>query len=149
MALVGHCSRQDLLRLRELAVCVSADDVIDFIDFTEDRDRYFIQSHAALMCSRSEAFGRVTVEAMKFGLPVIGANSGGTRELIRDGWNGLLYPPGDPAALAERIDRLYGDQALRARLGGNGRAWAQRTFSIARHTEGVMKVLAEILPAAI
>ncbi len=149
LALVGHCSRQDLLRLRELAVCVSADDVIDFIDFTEDRDRYFIQSHAALMCSRSEAFGRVTVEAMKFGLPVIGANSGGTRELIRDGWNGLLYPPGDPAALAERIDRLYGDQALRARLGGNGRAWAQRTFSIARHTEGVMKVLAEILPAAI
>jgi glycosyltransferase involved in cell wall biosynthesis len=149
LALVGHCATQDLLRLRALAVGVRADELIDFIDFTEDRERYFIQSHAALMCSRSEAFGRVTVEAMKFGLPVIGANSGGTRELIRDEWNGLLYPPGDPAALAERIDRLYGDQALRARLGGNGKEWAQRTFSIARHTEGVMKVLAEILPAAI
>ncbi len=144
LALVGECSKPDRLRLRELAACVGAEDVIDFIDFTEDRDRYFIQAHAALMCSRSEAFGRVTVEAMKFGLPVIGANSGGTRELIRDGWNGLLYPPGDPAALAERIDRLYGDPALRARLGGNGKEWAQRTFSIARHTDGVMTVLAEV-----
>jgi glycosyltransferase involved in cell wall biosynthesis len=148
LALVGHCASQDLLRLHTLAVGVRADDVIDVIDFTETPERYFIQSHAALMCSRSEAFGRVTVEAMKFGLPVIGANSGGTRELIREGWNGLLYPSGDPAALAERIDRLYGDRALRARLGRNGQEWAQRTFSIARHTEGVMTVLAEIVPAA-
>jgi glycosyltransferase involved in cell wall biosynthesis len=149
LTLVGHCASQALLRLRRLAVGVHADDVIDVIDFTETPERYFIQSHAALMCSRSEAFGRVTVEAMKFGLPVIGANSGGTRELIREGWNGLLYPSGDPAALAERIDRLYGDRALRARLGRNGQEWAQRTFSIARHTEAVMKVLAEILPAAL
>ncbi len=80
-------------------------------------------SHVALMCSHSEAFGRVTVEAIKFGLPVIGANSDGTRELIREGWNGLLYPRGQLAELADRIDRLYWDQELRARLGENGREW--------------------------
>ena len=50
----------------------------------------------ALMCSSSEAFGRTTVEAMKLGRPVIGADAGGTAELVRDGWNGLLYPPATP-----------------------------------------------------
>jgi len=148
LALVGHCSRQNLRRLRELAVCVGAEEVVDFVDFTEDREQYFIESHVALMCSRWEAFGRVTVEAMKFGLPVIGTNSGGTRELIRDGWNGLLYPSGAPAELAERIDRLYVDRALRTRLGTNGRAWALETFSITRHIDKVMGVLVEIVPAA-
>jgi len=151
LALVGYCPeeyRGYLLGLRELAGHVGALDVIDFIDFTEDPYCYFRRSHVALMCSHSEAFGRVTVEAMKFGLPVIGANSGGTRELIREGWNGLLYPSGQPAELADRIDRLYWDQELRARLGKNGREWAQATFSITQHTEDVMKVLADVMPAA-
>jgi len=150
LALVGHCPEEDgryLLALRNLVARVGAHDVVDFIDFTEDRYCYFAQSHVALMCSRSEAFGRVTVEAMKFGLPVIGTNSGGTPELIRDGWNGLLYPSGESAELAERIDRLYWDPDLRARLGRNGKAWAQGTFSIAQHTEDVMKILDEIMPA--
>jgi glycosyltransferase involved in cell wall biosynthesis len=146
LALVGHCSTQHQLHLRELAVGVRAENAVDFIAFTEAPDRHFMQSHVALMCSRSEAFGRVTVEAMKLGLPVIGANSGGTRELIQDGWNGLLYPTGDAAQLAERIDRLYDDQALRARLGRNGKEWAERTFSLTRHTDAVLRVLAEVVP---
>lgn len=45
---------------------------------------------ALLMCSRMEAFGRVTVEAMKAGLPVIGFNSGGTKEIINHNRNGAL-----------------------------------------------------------
>ena len=57
------------------------------------------------MCSRAEAFGRVTVEAMKLGLPVIGAARGATPELVRDGWNGLLYAHGDANELAGKIDR--------------------------------------------
>jgi glycosyltransferase involved in cell wall biosynthesis len=149
LVLVGHSSREYALRLGQLARDVRADDVIDFVDFTEDRYRYFQQAHAALMCSRSEAFGRVTVEAMKLGLPVIGTNSGGTPELIRDGGNGLLYPYGDPSGLAERIDRLYWDRELRERLGSSAREWARATFSVARHTKDVMGVLAEISSAAV
>jgi len=148
LALVGHASRDYALYLGRLARDLRADDVIDFVDFTEDPYHYFQHSHVALMCSRSEAFGRVTVEAMKLGLPVIGANSGGTRELIRDGGNGLLYSYGDPAGLAERIDRLYWDRELRERLGSNAREWARATFSVTRHIKDVMGVLAEISSAA-
>lgn len=144
LALVGHSSAKYALHLGRLARDVRADDVIEFVDFTEDRYRYFQEAHAALMCSRSEAFGRVTVEAMKLGLPVIGANTGGTRELIRDGGTGLLYPYGDARALAERIDQLYRDRGLRERLGRDAREWARATFSSARHTTDVMDVLAEI-----
>ena len=144
LALVGQCSPEYALRLGRLVREVHADDVIDFVDFTEDRYRYVQQAHVALMCSRSEAFGRVTVEAMKLGRPVIGTDRGGTRELIRDGRTGLLYPYGDPAGLAERIDRLYADRELRESLGRNAREWARATFSVARHTAAVMEVLAEI-----
>lgn len=149
LALVGHSSPEFALQLARLARDVRAEDVIDFVDFTEDRYRYFQQAHVALMCSKSEAFGRVTVEAMKFGLPVIGTNRGGTRELIRDGENGMLYAYGDPAGLAERIDRLYRDRELRERLGTGAREWAEATFSVARHTRDVMEVLAEISSAAL
>jgi glycosyltransferase involved in cell wall biosynthesis len=149
LTLVGHSSPAYALHLGRLAREVGADDVVDFVDFTEDRYRYFQQSHAALMCSRSEAFGRVTVEAMKLGLPVIGADRGGTPELVRDRETGLLYPHGDPSALAERIDRLYRDRELRERLGSDARKWAWATFSVRRHTQDVMEILAEIGSAAL
>lgn len=148
LTLVGHSSPDYAPRLARLARDVRADDVVDFVDFTEDRYRYFQQAHVALMCSRSEAFGRVTVEAMKLGLPVIGADRGATRELIRDEGTGLLYAHGDPSGLAERIDRLYRDRALRERLGRNAQEWARATFSVARHTADVMDVLAEVIAAA-
>jgi glycosyltransferase involved in cell wall biosynthesis len=69
-----------------------------------------------------EPWGLVVNEAMNRGLPVIasdtvGAVAGG---LIRDGHNGLVVPAGDSDALAAAIDRLAGEPALRARLGGAG-----------------------------
>lgn len=148
LALVGHGSPEYVRRLARLAREVGAHDVIDFVDFTEDRYRHFQRSHVALMCSRSEAFGRVTVEAMKLGLPVIGTDRGATPELVRERGSGMLYPYGDASALAERIDRLYSDRELRERLGAGARDWARATFSVRRHADDVMGILAEIGVAA-
>ena len=61
------------------------------------------------MCSQCEAFGRVTVEAMRAGLPVCGTNSGGTPEIIDPGVNGLLSPAGDANALAANLMALESD----------------------------------------
>jgi glycosyltransferase involved in cell wall biosynthesis len=54
---------------------------------------YLVDKHvtALLMCSRHEALGRVTVEALSKGIPVIGYNDGGTKEIIKHGKNGFLY----------------------------------------------------------
>lgn len=62
---------------------------------------------AELVCSRSEAFGRVTIEAMQAGLIVIGANTAGTAELITNGNNGFLFENGNAADLANKIKWVY------------------------------------------
>jgi glycosyltransferase involved in cell wall biosynthesis len=73
--------------------------------------------------SRREGFGLAAVEAMACGTPVIAAAAGGLPEVVRDGENGLLVPPGDPAAIARALERLL-DPQLRARLAAAGPAAA-------------------------
>ena len=55
-----------------------------------------------------EAFGRIVVEAQAMGRPVIASNHGAAPETVLDGVTGWLVPPGDPAALAEAIDKALG-----------------------------------------
>jgi glycosyltransferase involved in cell wall biosynthesis len=66
---------------------------------------------------------------MKLGLPVVGAAAGATPELVRDGWNGLLYEPGDAEALSESVKRLYNDRTECVAMGRRGRDWAMQTFN--------------------
>jgi glycosyltransferase involved in cell wall biosynthesis len=63
-------------------------------------------------------------EYMAAGLPVAASRIGQIGEVIRDGVNGLLLPPGDPEALAAALERLCRDRALRMRLGQAARATA-------------------------
>lgn len=62
------------------------------------------QCDIGLTCSKKEAFGRVTVENMLARMLVIGANRGGTVEIVKDGYNGLLYEEGNPESLADQIE---------------------------------------------
>jgi glycosyltransferase involved in cell wall biosynthesis len=71
--------------------------------------------------SRHEAFGLVNIESMSVGTPVIASRVDGIQEIVRDGVDGYLVPPGDPAALSEKLARVLQDQALRERLGLNAR----------------------------
>ncbi len=74
-----------------------------FEGVTNKPEEVLIQHELLLMCSRMEAFGRVTVEALKLGMPVIGANAGGTNEIVVDGDNGYLYASGKYEDLAAKI----------------------------------------------
>ena len=67
--------------------------------------------------SRSEGMGRVLVEAFCRGRAVVGSRVGGIPDLVRDGENGILVPPGDAAALADALARVLGDRELAERLG--------------------------------
>jgi hypothetical protein len=84
---------------------------------------------AVLVCSRMEAFGRVTVEAMLLNKPVIGTNTGGTMELIEEGRTGLTYEPGNAHQLANQIEKLIQDPVLRRTLAENGNKFANENFS--------------------
>jgi len=72
-----------------------------------------------------ESFGIVLVEAMAAGLPVVASDIDGWREVVRDGVDAILVPPGDPAALAEAVRSVLGDPALAARLAAAGRVRAE------------------------
>ena len=78
--------------------------------------RLFHAADAALLSSAWENFPHTVVEALAAGTPVIATAVGGVPEVVRDGGNGLLVPAGDPAALADAIERYLGDEGLRSRL---------------------------------
>lgn len=77
----------------------------------------------------SESFGVAAIEASACGLPVVASRIGGLPEVVIDEETGILVPPGDPAALAGALERLIESPDLRTRLGLNGRAFVERTYS--------------------
>lgn len=76
---------------------------IEFVPFTDKVEDVLANCDIGLTCSKMEAFGRVTVEYMISHLLAIGANSGGTPEVIDDKTSGLLYDEGDYIALSNSI----------------------------------------------
>jgi glycosyltransferase involved in cell wall biosynthesis len=82
--------------------------------------------------SRSEAFPNAVLEAMAAGLPIAASAVGGILELIDDNRTGLLVPPGDAAALADRLCRLMTETALASSLGDAARKEAQARYSFDR-----------------
>lgn len=75
--------------------------------------------------SLAEGGGIVALEAMAAGVPLVASAVGGITESVVDGDSGLLAPPGDPAALADALQRVLADPALASRLSAGGRARAR------------------------
>jgi glycosyltransferase involved in cell wall biosynthesis len=88
---------------------------------------------------RGEPFGRVIIEGMAVGRPVVATRAGGVPEFVHDGVDAMLVPPGEPAALAGCLDRLLGDAGGRERLAAGARASAER-FALARHVAAMTDV---------
>ena len=78
-----------------------------------------------------EGLGLVLLEAMASGLPVVGSESGGIPEIVRDGYNGFLVPERDVRQLAEKINLLLSDVDLSAELAQNGiKTAAERDYEV-------------------
>lgn len=88
-----------------------------------------------------EGIPRVLLEAMAFGLPVVSTDVAGIPSLITSGWNGLLVPPGSPAALADAVHLLLDDGELRKRLIKNGYESA-RAHTLQRQARWMMERVA-------
>lgn len=76
---------------------------------------------ALLLPSRSEGLGRIVVEALARGRPVVASSAGGIPDLVRDGLNGVLFAPGDDVALAAAMVRVVREPALAERLAAAAR----------------------------
>jgi glycosyltransferase involved in cell wall biosynthesis len=91
-----------------------------------------------------EPFGMVAAEAMSVGRAVVVSRVGGLPEVVEDGESGLLAPPGEPAALAQAVDRLLADPALRDRLAAAGQQRVAARFTLEVMTEKMLALYQEL-----
>ena len=97
-----------------------------------------------LVCSKAEAFGRVTAEAMLGAIPVIGSNSGGTLELIQDAVTGYLYEQGNPEDLANKMQLFIENPEYKKIYGKNAQKYAMDHFTIERCAKEIQQLYMEI-----
>ncbi|KAH7331584.1 hypothetical protein KP509_20G041300 [Ceratopteris richardii] len=98
--------------------------------------------------ARGECFGRITIEAMAFQLPVLGTAAGGTKEIIVNGTTGLLHPVGKEGMpiLAQNMVQLVNNAAFRASMGRNGHGRVQERFLEKHMAHRIGQVLQKFLP---
>ncbi|MBW3656176.1 MAG: glycosyltransferase family 4 protein, partial [Gemmatimonadetes bacterium] len=77
----------------------------------------------------TEGLGVVLLEAMSYGKPTIASAAGGIVDIVRDGRNGFLVPPGDASPLANAVMRMMDDPAAARAMGMNGRHDVEARFS--------------------
>jgi glycosyltransferase involved in cell wall biosynthesis len=90
--------------------------------------------------SQTEGAPLVVLEAMTSGVPVVASAVGGIPDQVRNGVDGVLVPPGDPAALGEAVLELLEDPGLARRMGAAGRRKSATDFSHAKMLERAMEV---------
>ena len=132
------------MRLERLAGELGIGGRVEFRGFREDVNAELQQLdvlvHASVI---PEPFGQVVLEGMASGLPVVASDGGGPSEVVTNGVDGLLYPPGDAGALSGLLQQLAADPDLRARLGDAARRRAH-DFTPDRIAPRVMAVYEDL-----
>uniref|UniRef100_E1T624 Glycosyl transferase group 1 n=1 Tax=Burkholderia sp. (strain CCGE1003) TaxID=640512 RepID=E1T624_BURSG len=129
-------------RLRDQASALGIAERVHFAGFQDDIPAWMKAMDVIVHTSTEpEPFGRVIVEGMAAGRPVIAAAAGGVPEIVRHGRNGWLVEPGDAAALADAIGVLRRDPALAQRLAQQALLDAQAEFSVEQYLQRMMDAL--------
>ncbi|MBN2564016.1 MAG: glycosyltransferase family 4 protein [Phycisphaerae bacterium] len=148
LTIVGGPGSEGYFREVQRRVAESAySEKITMVGRVDDASPYLVNADVLLMCSQKEAFGRVTVEGMLAGLPVIGTRSGGTPEIVEDGLCGLLYTPGDVGQMARHVRWLMEHPAEAKTMGRRGRERALGRFGMDQYGESIFKALASVADA--
>jgi glycosyltransferase involved in cell wall biosynthesis len=101
---------------------------------TDDVARVYCEHHLAMLLSVREGLPKCLVEAAASGRPIVATDVPGCREVVRQGREGYLVPPGDIDAAAQALVALAGDQGLRRRLGAAANARFHERFTVAAVT---------------
>ena len=120
--------------------------VFQIRQFVEDPTPYYRAADLLIVPSREpEPFGRVAIEGMAFGLPVIAANHGGLQEIVKDGATGVLFTPNDAQELADAIVRILGSEQTRQAFSVAARQRQQAFFSLSAYRAGILSVFRDVL----
>ncbi len=104
------------------------------------------QTHIAVLPSRREGLPLSLLEAAACGRPIVATDVPGCREIAREGVNALLVPADDAQALANAVQRLAHDPAMRVKFGAAGRALAERDFCSKKVGAATVKLYGALVP---
>lgn len=133
-----------LINLKKLISDLGIESKVHFHGEVKDMKALREQMDIELMCSLKETFGRVTVEAMRSGLLVIGGNTGATPEIIDDGTTGLIYRQGDPEDLAEKIIWVINNPEETLKIKINARIFANENFTVEENASEILEILTDV-----
>ncbi|MBY6266501.1 glycosyltransferase (plasmid) [Azospirillum sp. 412522] len=147
-AIAGETPDATLLdAARDLCRRTGMADKVRFLGFQDRRGMAALFARSNVLAFPSffqEPFGISQVEAMAAGLTVVTSGTGGSREIVRDGVDGLVFTPGDHQDLAAKLSGLVGDRSRWMRLALAGRERAAE-FTVARSVDRIEEVFAELL----
>lgn len=132
LALVGNAEPDYLDKIKKVITDNVLEDCVSVFDYCDDLNELRKNFDIGLVCSKNEAFGRVTIEYMCAEMLVLGANTGGTVELIQDGKTGLLYEQGNPSDLAAKIKYAISHPSDMRKIAKDSKNYAFSKFSIER-----------------
>ena len=135
--LVGNCKTAYADSLRRKVSDYGMSDRVYFMGRRQDVADLYEKADITCVCSKSEAFGRTTVEAMMSGNLVIGSDSAGTKELIDDGVDGVLFKTGDAMDLASKLKTVLTNRESYSDIADAGRSKAVELYNSRRNAEEV------------
>lgn len=146
--LVGDAlfGEQDYVQdLHEKVTALGLENRVKFLGFRADIPQLMTMCDLVTHTSTApEPFGRVIVEAMLCGKPVIAAEAGGAVELVEDGINGFLVTPGKPQELAQVIHNCRRESVKTANIANNARISASERFDVRIINQQIQKLLESI-----
>lgn len=131
--------------LEELARALWIDRRLAMPGYVEDLAGWFQDAAVLCMPSIDEGLGTSVLDAMAAGVPVVASRAGGIPEMVRDGVEGLLVPPGGPAALAQALVRVLTDEAEHARFSAAAKARVEEAFHVDRMVDETVAVYEEAM----
>ena len=121
--------------LRRLATSLELDKHVTFVDDGTAMSAYLTAIDIFCLPSLQQGFGVIMLEAMALGRPAIGSGVGGILSIIEDNVNGLVVPPSDSRALADRMLELLNDHELARQVATAGQKLVEEKFTIDRMVE--------------
>ena len=142
LKIVGHCHGRDKERNMYIDMC-QGNANIEILKpvYYDEAIKLFKQCIFFVLPSRTEAMGRVLIEAMASGKPVIGSRVGGIPQVIEDEGNGFLFTSEDADELAEKMERLLSNKELRKRMGQRSLELIETRFSAQKYVEYFTEML--------
>jgi glycosyltransferase involved in cell wall biosynthesis len=119
-------------------------DNVRFLGWRPDVDEIMSCFDIFVLPSLNEGMGRVLVEAMATGLPIVASSVGGIPDLVKDGENGLLVPPANAGALEQAISDLLSDKSRRKHMGETGKKMC-RPYSVEAMVEKIDNLYSRLL----